>query len=138
THQLLTTLFPRWGITSTYVDAFNPEPIYDAIQENTRMIFLETHSNPGLELVDLEWLCKIDEKCLHIIINVDNCFATAYLQKPIKFGVDLVSHSATKYMDGQGRVLGGVGVGRNDLMKEIMVFIRHPGPAMSAFNAGLV
>ncbi|WP_353136621.1 aminotransferase class I/II-fold pyridoxal phosphate-dependent enzyme [Pseudopedobacter sp.] len=138
THQLLTTLFPRWGITSTYVDAFNPEAIYDAIQENTRMIFLETPSNPGLELVDLEWLCKIKEKYPHIIINVDNCFATPYLQKPIKFGVDLVSHSATKYMDGQGRVLGGVVVGRKDLMKEIMFFIRHTGPAMSAFNAWLL
>ncbi len=138
THQLLTTLFPRWGITSTYVDAFNPEAIYDAIQENTKMIFLETPSNPGLELVDLEWLCKIKEKYPHIIINVDNCFATPYLQKPIKFGVDLVSHSATKYMDGQGRVLGGVVVGRKDLMKEIMFFIRHTGPAMSAFNAWLL
>ena len=138
THQLLTTLFPRWGITSTYVDAFNPEAIYDAIQENTKMIFLETPSNPGLELVDLEWLCKIKEKYPHIIINVDNCFATPYLQKPIKFGVDIVSHSATKYMDGQGRVLGGVVVGRKDLMKEIMFFIRHTGPAMSAFNAWLL
>jgi len=91
-----------------------------------------------LELVDLEWLCKIKEKYPHIIINVDNCFATPYLQKPIKFGVDLVSHSATKYMDGQGRVLGGVVVGRKDLMKEIMFFIRHTGPAMSAFNAWLL
>ena len=138
THQLLTTLFPRWGITSTYVDASKPEDLEKAIQPNTKMIFLETPSNPGLELVDLEWLCKIKEKHPQIIINVDNCFATPYLQKPIAYGVDIVSHSATKYMDGQGRVLGGVVVGRSDLMKEMMFFIRHTGPAMSAFNAWLL
>jgi O-succinylhomoserine sulfhydrylase len=138
THQLLTTLFPRWGITSTYVDAADPDALEKAIQPNTKMIFLETPSNPGLELVDLEWLCKIKEKYPNIIINVDNCFATPYLQKPIQYGVDIVSHSATKYMDGQGRVLGGVVVGRADLLKEMMFFIRHTGPAMSAFNAWLL
>ncbi|MEO5910687.1 MAG: aminotransferase class I/II-fold pyridoxal phosphate-dependent enzyme [Pelobium sp.] len=138
THQLLTTLFPRWGITSTYVDAADPDALEKAIQPNTKMIFLETPSNPGLELVDLEWLCKIKEKYPNIIINVDNCFATPYLQKPIAYGVDIVSHSATKYMDGQGRVLGGVVVGRADLIKEMMFFIRHTGPAMSAFNAWLL
>lgn len=138
THQLLTTLFPRWGITSTYVDAAHPDDLEKAIQPNTKMIFLETPSNPGLELVDLEWLCKIKEKYPQIIINVDNCFATPYLQKPIAYGVDIVSHSATKYMDGQGRVLGGVAVGRADLIKEMMFFIRHTGPAMSAFNAWLL
>lgn len=138
THQLLTTLFPRWGITSTYVDAANPGDLEKAILPNTKMIFLETPSNPGLELVDLELLCKIKEKYPHIIINVDNCFATPYLQKPIAYGVDIVSHSATKYMDGQGRVLGGVVVGRADLIKEMMFFIRHTGPAMSAFNAWLL
>jgi O-succinylhomoserine sulfhydrylase len=138
THQLLTQLFPRWGITSTYVDASKPEDLEKAIQPNTKMIFLETPSNPGLELVDLEWLCKIKEKHPQIIINVDNCFATPYLQKPIEYGVDLVSHSATKYMDGQGRVLGGAVCGRADLISEMMFFIRHTGPAMSAFNAWLI
>lgn len=138
THQLLTTLFPRWGITSTYVDAANPDALEAAILPNTKMIFLETPSNPGLELVDLEWLCKIKKKYPQIIINVDNCFATPYLQKPIQYGVDIVSHSATKYMDGQGRVLGGVVCGRADLIKEMMFFIRHTGPAMSAFNAWLL
>lgn len=135
THQLLTTLLPRWGITSTYVDVANAAAIEEAITPQTKMIFLETPSNPGLELVDLEWLCQIKEKYPHIIINVDNCFATPYLQKPISYGVDLVSHSATKYMDGQGRVLGGVVVGNKELIKEMMFFIRHTGPAMSAFNA---
>jgi O-succinylhomoserine sulfhydrylase len=139
THQLLTTLFPRWGITSTYVDACDPSALEAAITQATKMIFLETPSNPGLELVDLEWLCKtIKQKYPHIIINVDNCFATPYLQKPIDYGVDLVSHSATKYMDGQGRILGGVVVGKKELIKEMMFFIRHTGPAMSAFNAWLL
>jgi O-succinylhomoserine sulfhydrylase len=135
THQLLNQLFPRWGITYTYVDASKPEEWEAAIRPETKMIFLETPSNPGLELVDLEWLCGLKKKHPNIIINVDNCFATPYLQKPIQYGADLVSHSATKYFDGQGRVLGGVVVGRADLMKELMFFIRHTGPAMSAFNA---
>ncbi len=139
THQLLTALFPRWGITSTYIDAQNPADLDAAITPATKMIFLETPSNPGLELVDLDWLCKtIKQKYPHIIINVDNCFATPYLQKPIQYGVDLVSHSATKYMDGQGRVLGGVVVGKKALIKEMLFFIRHTGPAMSAFNAWLL
>ena len=134
THQLFTQLLPRWGITTTYVDASKPEDFEPALRPETKMVFLETPSNPGLELVDLEWLGKLKQKH-NFILNVDNCFATPYLQKPIQYGADLVSHSATKYMDGQGRVLGGVVVGRNDLLKELMFFIRHTGPAMSAFNA---
>lgn len=134
THQLFTQLLPRWGITTTYVDASAPEDFEKALRPETRMVFLETPSNPGLELVDLEWLGKLKQK-YNFLLNVDNCFATPYLQKPIEFGADLVSHSATKYMDGQGRVLGGIVVGRKDLMKELMFFIRHTGPALSAFNA---
>jgi len=138
THQLLNDLLPRWGITYTYVDALKPEEWEAAIRPETKMIFLETPSNPGLELVDLEWIGGLKKKYPHIIINVDNCFATPYLQKPIQYGVDLVSHSATKYFDGQGRVLGGVVVGRADLMKELKFFIRHTGPALSAFNAWVI
>jgi len=138
THQLLNQLFPRWGITYTYVDAANPESWEAAIQPETKMIFLETPSNPGLELVDLEWLGGLKKKYPHIIINIDNCFATPYLQKPLQYGIDLVVHSATKYMDGQGRVLGGVVAGRASIIKELMFFIRHTGPAMSAFNAWLL
>ncbi|MGV3706166.1 MAG: trans-sulfuration enzyme family protein [Arcticibacter sp.] len=135
THQLLTQLLPRWGITSSYVDALAPETWEAAIRPETKMIFLETPSNPGLELVDLEWLGSLKKKYPHIILNVDNCFATPYLQKPLQYGIDIVSHSATKYMDGQGRVLGGLIAGRGDLIKELLFFIRHTGPAMSAFNA---
>jgi len=138
THQLFTILFPRWGITTTYVDAGNPESWEAAIQSNTKMIFLETPSNPGLELIDLEWLGSFKKKYPDIILNVDNCFATPYLQKPIDYGFDLVSHSATKYMDGQGRVLGGIVVGKQELIDEIMFFIRHTGPAMSPFNAWVI
>ncbi len=138
THQLFTKLLPRWGITTTYVDASKPEDWERAIQPNTRMIFLETPSNPGLELVDLEWLGKFKEKYPEIILNVDNCFATPYLQKPIEYGFDLVSHSATKYMDGQGRVLGGIVVGKKALIDELMFFIRHTGPSLSPFNAWIL
>lgn len=134
THQLFTQLLPRWGITTTYVDAARPEELEKALRPETKMVFLETPSNPGLELVDLEWVGELKKK--HgFILNVDNCFATPYLQKPIPYGADLVSHSATKYMDGQGRVLGGLVVGRADLIREMMFFVRHTGPAMSAFNA---
>ena len=134
THQLFTKLLPRWGITTTYVDVANPEDFEKALRPETKMVFLETPSNPGLELVDLEWMGKMKQKH-NFILNVDNCFATPYLQKPIPYGADLVSHSATKYFDGQGRVLGGIVVGRADLIKEMMFFIRHTGPALSAFNA---
>ncbi|MFV0227688.1 aminotransferase class I/II-fold pyridoxal phosphate-dependent enzyme [Empedobacter falsenii] len=135
THQLITQLFPRWGVTYTYVETPNIEDWEKAIQPNTKIVFLESPSNPGLELFDLEALAKIKEKHPHIIFAIDNCFATPYLRQPLEFGFDLSIHSATKYMDGQGRVLGGVVIGKQDLINEMMFFIRHTGPAMSAFNA---
>ncbi len=138
THQLFTQLFPRWGVTTTYVDAINPEEWEKAIQPNTKFIFLESPSNPGLELVDLEWLGGLKKKYPNIIFAIDNCFATPYLQKPLPYGFDLSIHSATKYMDGQGRVLGGVVVGKQELMDKMMFLIRHTGPTMSAFNAWIL
>ena len=135
THQLFTQLFPRWGVTTTYVDAINQEEGEKAIQPNTKFIFLESPSNPGLELVDLEWLGGLKKKYPNIIFAIDNCFATPYLQKPLPYGFDLSIHSATKYMDGQGRVLGGVVVGKEELIEKMMFLIRHTGPAMSPFNA---
>lgn len=138
TIQLLDQLLPRWGISRTYVSALNLEEWESAIKPETKMIFLETPSNPGLDLIDLEWLGGLKKKYPHIIFNIDNCFATPYLQKPLSYGFDLVCHSATKYMDGQGRVLGGVVVGRKDLINELMFFIRHTGPAMSPFTAWLL
>lgn len=138
THQLITQLFPRWGVTYTYVETPNIEDWEKAIQPNTKIVFLESPSNPGLELFDLEALAKLKEKHPNIIFAIDNCFATPYLQQPLQFGFDLSIHSATKYMDGQGRVLGGVVVGKEELINEMMFFIRHTGPAMSAFNAWII
>jgi O-succinylhomoserine sulfhydrylase len=137
THQLLTQIFPRWGITHSYADIRQPETFAQLIQPNTKMIVVETPSNPGLDLIDLEWLGKLAKK--HgIILNVDNCFATPYLQQPIQYGADLVTYSATKFMDGQGRTIGGAIVGRKDLIKEVRFFARHSGPSLSPFNAWIL
>jgi O-succinylhomoserine sulfhydrylase len=134
THTMLTKLLPKWGITHTYTDANKPETWEALIQENTKMIFVETPSNPGLDIIDLEWLGKLANKH-HLILNVDNCFATPFIQQPIKYGAHLVTHSATKYIDGQGRVLGGIVLGKKELIKEIYAFCRSTGPALSPFNA---
>lgn len=139
-HQIITQILPKWGITHTYVDATATEADWEAaIQPKNgtpvaRMVYLETPSNPGLELVDLAMLGRLKEK-YGFILNVDNCFATPILQTPIDFGADLSVHSATKFMDGQGRVLGGVVVGRADLIQPIRFFARHTGPSLSPFNA---
>ena len=134
-HQIITQILSKWGITHTYVDATATEAEWEAaIQPNTRMVYLETPSNPGLELVDLAMLGRLKEK-YGFILNVDNCFATPILQTPIDFGADLSVHSATKFMDGQGRVLGGIVVGRADLIQSIRFFARHTGPSLSPFNA---
>ena len=98
------------------------------------MIFLETPTNPQLEILDLEWAGKFCKKH-NLIFNIDNCFASPIIQNPIEFGADIVSHSATKWIDGQGRVLGGVVLGRKDLVHEIYMFCRNTGPSLSAFNA---
>ena len=134
THQILTQIFPKWGISHTYADLEAPETWESLIQPNTKMIFVETPSNPALGLIDLEWLGKLAKE-KNVILNVDNCFATPFLQTPIAFGADIVTHSATKWMDGQGRVIGGAIVGREDLIKEMRFFSRHTGPSLSPFNA---
>lgn len=134
THQILNTIFPRFGITHSYADVNAPETWEEKIQSNTRMIFVETPSNPALDIIDLEWLGKLAAK-KNIILNVDNCFATPYLQNPARWGAHLVTHSATKFIDGQGRVLGGAVLGTTALIKEVKFFARHTGPSMSPFNA---
>jgi len=98
---------------------------------------VETPSNPGIDIIDLEWLVKL-AKAKNILVVVDNCFATPYLQQPIKLGADISIHSATKFIDGQGRTLGGIILGSNKLIKDIEGFARHSGPAMSPFNAWLL
>lgn len=135
-HQILSQILPRWGISFTYADIHNPESWEAQIRPNTKLLFLETPSNPGLDLIDLQWAGKL-AKAHNLIYVVDNCFATPYLQRPIEFGADLVQHSATKFIDGQGRAIGGVIVGREKFIEELRFFARHSGPAMSPFNAWL-
>lgn len=134
THQLLTRVFPKWGITSSYGDISDYQNWDKLVQPNTKMLFIETPSNPGLEIIDLEWAGKF-ASAHNLILVVDNCFATPYLQQPAKWGAHIVAHSATKYIDGQGRVLGGLILGKAELIKEVQFFTRHTGPSISPFNA---
>ena len=137
THQILNTIFPKFNISYTYADVNDTDSWESKIQKNTRMIFVETPSNPALDIIDLEWLGKLAAKH-NLILNVDNCFATPYLQNPARWGAHLVTHSATKFIDGQGRVIGGAIVGKKELIKEIRFFARHTGPSMSPFNAWIL
>ena len=134
THTVISKYLPKFGIEYTYVPASNPELWEASIRPNTKMIYLETPTNPGLDIIDLQAAGALAKKH-DLILNVDNCFATPVGQRPIDFGADLVVHSATKWLDGQGRVLGGVVVGRPDLIHEIYLFCRSTGPALSPFNA---
>jgi O-succinylhomoserine sulfhydrylase len=135
THQLLTRVLPRWGIGHTYVDMdAEPEAWEAAIRPETRLVFVETPSNPGLALIDLEALAVVCRR-RGVLLVVDNCFTTPYLQQPIRYGADLVVHSATKFIDGQGRTLGGAILGRSELVAEPRFFARHTGPSISPFNA---
>lgn len=134
THTILTKYLPKWGIESSYFDMNKPETIAALIKPTTKMLYIETPSNPGLDIIDLEYvsvLCKQH----NILLVVDNCFATPAVQQPIRFGADLVIHSATKFIDGQGRVLGGVVVGRKELINPLYLFVRNTGPSLSPFNA---
>jgi len=134
THTLFTKYFPKWNITTSYFDIHKPEEIESLIQVSTKILYAESPTNPGVDIIDLELLGNIAKKH-NLLLVIDNCFATPYIQQPIKFGADLVIHSATKLMDGQGRVLGGVVVGKSDLVREIYLFSRNTGPALSPFNA---
>lgn len=133
-HQILNEILPKWGIDYSYGNIDQPEQWEQYIQENTKVLFLETPSNPGLDLIDLEWAGELAE-AHDLILIVDNCFATPYLQKPIEYGADIVLHSATKFIDGQGRGIGGVVVGKEEYIEDISFFCRHSGPALSPFNA---
>jgi len=134
THTMLTKYLPKWGIQCSYFKMDEPETINSLLKPNTRLLYLETPSNPGLDIIDLEYVSGICRKN-NILFVVDNCFATPAVQQPIKYGADLVLHSATKFLDGQGRVLGGVVVGKKALIKELYLFIRNTGPSLSPFNA---
>ncbi len=134
THTLFTKYFPSYNINVTYIDANKPELWEQAIQSNTKMIYVETPTNPGLDIIDLKLIGDLAKKH-NLILSVDNCFATPIGQRPIEFGADLVIHSATKWIDGQGRVLGGIILGKKELIHQIYLFCRNSGPSISPFNA---
>ncbi len=134
THALFTKFFPKWNIETSYFNINKPEEIEALILPSTKILYAESPTNPAVDVLDLELLGQIAKKH-NLLLVIDNCFATPYIQQPIKFGADLVIHSATKLMDGQGRVLGGVTVGNKGLIREIYLFSRNTGPAMSPFNA---
>ena len=137
THTLFTKYFPKWNIETSYFKVEEPETIASLIKPNTKILYAETPTNPGVDILDLEYLGKIATKH-NLILIIDNCFATPYLQQPVQYGADLVIHSATKLIDGQGRVLGGVTVGNADLIREIYLFARNTGSALSPFNAWIL
>ena len=137
THALFTKYLPKWEISTTYFSVNAVDELETLIQPNTRCIYIESPTNPGVEVLDLEALGKFAKKH-NLLFIVDNCFATPYLQQPIQFGADLVIHSATKLMDGQGRVLGGITVGKKALIRELYLFARNTGASLSPFNAWIL
>ncbi len=134
TVTVLNKYLPNYGIEVTWVPANDMSKWEAAVKPNSKMIFLETPTNPGLDIIDLEAVNRIAKKH-NLLLNVDNCFATPVCQRPIDFGADLVVHSATKWLDGQGRVMGGVVVGKKELIQQVYLFCRSTGPALSPFNA---
>ena len=137
THTLFTKYLPKWEISTSYFPVDDISLVEELIQPNTKCIYVESPTNPSVDILDLEAIGKIAKKHKLLFI-VDNCFATPYLQQPIKYGADLVIHSATKLMDGQGRVLGGVTVGSKDLIRELFLFARNTGASLSPFNAWIL
>jgi len=135
TVQLFTTLLPRFGVETTFVKAADPAAWRAAATPRTRLLFCETPSNPLVEIVDLEAFVALAKE-LGATSVVDNCFCTPIMQRPLEFGVDVVMHSATKYLDGQGRVLGGAVLGKRAFIREaVLPVLRTAGPSLSAFNA---
>ncbi len=134
THTLFTKYLPKWNIETTYFNINKVETIESKIQTNTKILFVETPTNPGVELIDLEFLGNLAKKH-NLLLIVDNTFATPIIQNPINFGAHLVIHSATKLIDGQGRALGGITVGLKNLIREIYLFSRNTGPSLAPFNA---
>jgi len=137
THSVITKLLPKWHISHSYVDINKPETWQAAVKKETKLLYVETPSNPGIDIIDLEWLGKFSKKN-NLILIVDNCFATPYLQQPVKYGADIIIHSATKYLDGQGRVMGGTINGCKKFVDPIKLFARHTGPSLSPFNAWII
>lgn len=139
TVNLFNNILKKFNIDTTFVSATDPRAWEDAVQSNTKLFFLETPSNPLTEISDIAELARIAKK-ENCWLVVDNCFCTPILQKPLELGADIVIHSATKYLDGQGRVLGGAVLGQRDLLMDggIYGFLRTAGPTLSAFNAWII
>jgi O-succinylhomoserine sulfhydrylase len=134
THTLYTQFFPKWGIEHSYFDPGDFDTLEATITPKTKILYVESPTNPGVSVLDLRRLSEVAKK--HgLLYIVDNCFATPYLQQPAQFGADLIIHSSTKLMDGQGRVLGGITVGSKELIRSIYLFARITGTALSPFNA---
>lgn len=132
--QLFGTILPRFGIETTFVTGTGSENFLKALRPNTKLVFIETPSNPLTEIFDIAELAEIAHRA-GCLLAVDNCFCTPILQRPLSLGADLVIHSATKYLDGQGRVLGGAVCGGKKLMDDVFKFMRTAGPCLSPFNA---
>ena len=136
-HQILDQILPRWNIDHTYADLTDHDNLKKRLKSSTKMIFAETPTNPALDLIDLEALGRIS-RSHNLLLNVDNTFSTPYLQNPSTFGADIVTHSCSKFLDGQGRTIGGAILGQTDLIEKIQFFTRHTGPALSPFNGWLL
>ena len=134
TRVMLNNYIVKFGVQVSYVSLTDLDAWQQGIQPNTKMLFCETPSNPMSEIADLEALAALSKKARALFV-VDNCFCTPALQKPLQWGADIVVHSATKYLDGQGRCLGGAVVGSSELMEKVVGFLRAAGPTMSPFNA---
>ncbi len=137
THRLFTEILPKWGISTTYVDFDDLAGFESAILPETKVVYIETPSNPGLDIIDIEALARITRE-KEVLLAVDNCFATPILQKPLQLGADVSIHSATKYIDGQGRTLGGVILSSREVIDRVRAFARHTGPALSPMNAWIL
>ncbi len=137
TQQLFGGILPKFGITTRFVVGTDPEAFRAAIQPGTRLLFIETPSNPLTEVFDIAALARLAHGAGALLV-VDNCFCTPILQRPLELGADLVIHSATKYLDGQGRVLGGAVLGARAVVDEVFKFLRSAGPTLSPFNAWVI
>ncbi len=137
TTQLFTNIMGKFGVVTDYVDSPDVAAWQKAVKPNTKLLFIETPSNPLTEVFDITALAAVAKKA-GAMLAVDNCFCSPALQKPLEFGADIVIHSATKYLDGHGRVLGGAVLGKKEIMDGITGFLRTAGPTLSAFNAWVI
>lgn len=133
-HHVIENILPDWGIETSFAEIKDKSVWEKAFKKNTKLVFIETPANPTLDLIDIEWLASLCHEHDTLLV-VDNCFATPYLQQPIKLGADIVVHSATKFLDGQGRVMGGAILSSHKIIEKCHLFIQKTGPTISPFNS---